>query len=260
MNLYTTGNDTITAIGYDSDNNYIWLHDNNITGSVGTNNTLYLQINNQSSFAYPNFPTSGTHSLLTSRIDTGFRRILKSMPSMLVEAENLSPTCYINVYFQVDNNGKWLLWGKVNQTGVTELVGPAGSKTYEWHFIQLRFDFITADSTQSPILDSYTVRFIVRPDVKRGYNFNIIAADNLESEGRQDLREAQEIEEDLWAIRSSAAPVKFIDLLGAERYVYLTAFKEMPTFYEGSSDDRSELPSVPVITSEYQINVNLVEV
>jgi hypothetical protein len=255
MNLYSNGKDNTTAIGYDPLNIALWIHDSGFT----SNTSSYIKLNTQSNFPYPSFPITGQNSLYTSRLDMGFRRIIKSMPSILIEAENLSPNTYIKVYFQLDSLGQWIFWDNITINGITELKSPGTLITREFNHIQLRFDFITSDSTQSPILDSYTVRFIVRPDVRKGYNFNIVAASNLESEGRQDLRTGAEIEAELWSIRNSKSPIQFVDILGTTRYVYITSFKEQPIFIEGSSDEMSDLPNTPSINAEYWINVNVVE-
>lgn len=254
LDICTDGTVDTTALSYDSVNNRLWLHTYNPNTS-SNHLDYYIQLNSNSSFPYSNFPTTGTHSLYTSRLDMGFRRITKSMPSILVEAENVTNLRTIKVYYQLDSDGVWILWGTIQNSGVTELTQPGGADSREFNHVQLRFDFATNDSAQTPILDSFTLRFIIRADLKKGFNFNIIAASNLESSpGVQDERTSKEIVNDLWDARNSKPSVEFIDFLGDVRKCYLTTIKEQPTFITETteSDELSDL--------EYWVNVNLVEV
>ena len=221
--LVTNGTDTITALGYDSVNNFLWYHLDS-TADV----TYYIQQQNFSPFPYANFPTSGTHSVISSRLDMGFRRVKKSMSSLLVEARNCSSTRYISVYYQLDNDGTWHLWDTITTNGIIELTDPGSEKTREFDHLNLRFDLTTNDTAQSPIMESWTLRFIMRPNVLWGFSFYIIAATEGQHAVSEDERTAAEIREEILELRDSKSPIKLIDPIGIEHIGYITSVQGQP--------------------------------
>lgn len=242
----TTPND-ITGLGYDTDSNRIWYH----SEQASANTTKYIQMQDFSLFPYANFSTSGNHGMLTSRMDMGFRRIKKSMTSLWVEADNVSDTRYISVYYQLDGDGEWHLWDTITDNGITELEYPSGHLTREFNYVQFKFELVTDSTAQSPILTSYTIRFIMRPDVNYGWNFDVVAATNPKDEFNYQELTSQEVVELIRTARDSKSPIPFTDLLGNSTYVYITALTETPKYRRHLADD--EVPDV-----EYSINVNLV--
>lgn len=242
----TTGTDYVSAMNFDTENERMWWH-KNATSDV----TYYIQFQENSIFPYSDFDTSGTHQIYTSLLDMGFRRIIKSMPSLIVEGENLSETRYISVYYQLDGDGNWILWDRIKESGTVELKNPGGTHTREFNYIQFRFDFITDSSAQSPILNGYTIRFIMRPTVMFGWNFDILAATSLKDTYNEDEREASQVVIELREIRDSKEPVKFRDILGHTTWVYLTAMTEIPSYRRTTQE--GELDDI-----EYSININLV--
>lgn len=221
--IVTNGTDTISAVGYDSVNNYLWYH-----VDATADATYYIQQQNFSPFPYANFPTSGTHSVISSRLDMGFRRIKKSMTSLLVEARNCSSARYISVYYQIDGDGTWHLWDTIKSNGVIELSNPGSNKTREFDYANLRFDFTTDSSAQSPILESWTLRFIMRPNVLWGYSFYIVAANYGQHGVASDERTAAEIRDELLELRDSKSPIRLVDPLGITHYGYITSVQGQP--------------------------------
>jgi hypothetical protein len=69
----------------------------------------------------------------------------------------------------------------------------------------LRFGFVTDDSSKSPILEEFVLRFMLRPDVKWGWNFAVVCATNYEYGGRSDDRLAKDIIADLRTLFRSLA-------------------------------------------------------
>jgi hypothetical protein len=246
--LATGPDESITAMGYESANNRLWYH----KSDDGTNTTYYIQMQENSLYPYASFNTSGSHGLYTSLMDMGFRRVKKSMPSLIIEAENLTSSRYISVYYQLDGEGDWILWNSVKTNGTTELTHPGSRFTREFNYVQFRFDFVTDSSEQSPILNGYTVRFLMRPDVMFGWNFNITAAsDGLTEMGVVEERTSADIVRELRELRDSKSPVEFIDVLGERNQVYLTALTETPQYRKDNREGE-------VSDIEYSINVNLV--
>jgi len=167
------------------------------------------------------------------------------MSSLFVEARNVTDDRYLDVYFSIDGED-WELWDRISENGVTELKFPGGRQTVEFNYCILRFDFVTDDETQTPVLESYTMSFIMRPIMRMGYSFQVIAATNYSSEMFEDPRSGAEILEQLRDIRRSKSPVKFIGLLGDTIYGYITSIGE-------SVVDRSETDV------EYVIQCSFVE-
>lgn len=209
------------------------------------------------------FPTTGQHSLITSRLDAGFRRIQKSSPSVIIEGSNLSEGHrYLKLYYRLNNDTDWTAWGGtdgttnlINTDGVTELGNPKGTanSTLEYYWIQLRVDFVTDSANQSPILEGITLRLLMRPDTNYGHSFTIVAGEETEYAGaRTDDRDPYAIITDLRACRDSKAPVEFIDPFGISRQVYVTSVNELAV--EEQLQDMGAHPHI-----EHQIMINLIE-
>lgn len=220
MDLVTNGTDTVTAMGYDVVNNRLWYH-----VDATADATYYIPFQDNSAFPYADFPTSGTHSLISSRLEMGFRRIKKSAASLLVEARNCTDTRYITVYYQLDGSGEWYEWDTIRESGIFELKNPSGLRTLEFDYMLLRFDFTTDGADQSPILEGYTLRFIMRPNVLWGMSFYVMAATDIQEENREDERTAAQIRRELFTLRDSKAPIILIDLFGDEHIGYITSLQ-----------------------------------
>ncbi len=235
----------ITMMFYEAVNNRLWYHRDETADA-----TYYIQFQDYSAFPYASFPTSGTHSLISSRIDVGFRRVKKSMDKLFVESRNCTATVYLKVYYALDG-GSWVHWRDIKENGIIELKNPGGSFTREWNYIQIRFDFVTGSASQSPILEGYSLSFIMRPDTRKGYNFNVFAVTQFEHGTHTDDRSAQEIMDDLYAARNSKSPVEMIDIYGRNHRGYVTAISEQPVFRETLENE---------VDIEVLYNVNFVEI
>jgi len=234
-------------MGYDPVNNYLWYH-----VDATTDATYYIPLQSVSDFPYASFLTTGTHNVISSRLDMGYRRVKKSMSSILVEASNVTSARKLTIYYALDG-GSWVKWGDVTQNGVTELSNPGNSLTQEFNYVQIRVDFVTDSASQTPILEGWTVRFIMRPNVLFGYNFNIIAASGLERGRMVDETESDDIVNTIRTLRDSKSPVPFVNLLGDTVYGYISAMSEIPR-------ERRAASSSGVDTVEYYINCNFVEI
>lgn len=245
--LITDGTGEVSAMGYDSSLNRLWIHVDN-----DADKTYYIQLQSTSPFPYPYFPTTGTHSLYTSYMDMGFRRVKKSMVSMFVSTTNTSQTQYIKVYYKLDNETLWVHWDDIVTPGMIELKYPGGERTREFNRAQFRFDFVTDATDSSPILEEYTLRFLMRPDVSYGYNFWVIAQDYGQFGESQDERRAIEVREQLLSLRDSKRPIKFIDLIGETHYGYITAVTGNPVVRSADDEFAAEV-------IEYAFQINFVE-
>ena len=246
--LITDGLGSISLLFYDTTNDYLWIH-KDLDDPV----TYYIPFQTLSKYPYAAFPITGTHSLYSCIHDMGFARIFKSSPSLLLEGSNLSTASYLLLYFKRDTDVSWIPWGQMLEDGVKEFTLPAGLRTIEYKSIQLRVDFVTTTATETPILNGMTLRFLMRPEVAYGWNFDIIAADHFVYGEREDLRTAAKIIADIRAARNSKAPLEFIDLEGNTQYVYISSFSG--TAQERNVDEENGLtPSI-----ESVLNINLVE-
>lgn len=247
-NLLTGTSGSVSLLFYDTDNNYMWYH---VDGS--TQVTYYIPFNANNEFPYASFKTSTEFLLYSSVHDMGFARVTKSSPSILVEADNVTDNTYLSIYYKTDEDASWTTWGTITDPGITELTNPNSVITEEYKKIQLAVGFYTTVATASPILKSLTLRFLMRPDIAYGWNFNIIAADHFVYGEHQDLRTAAAIIADLKTARDSKAPIVFIDLEGTSHYAYVSAISE--TAQERNvGEENANIPSIESI-----VNVNIVE-
>jgi hypothetical protein len=244
----TDGDGSITFMAFDTNNNYLWFHVNKPTAA--TNTTYYIPFQAQSCYPYADFPTSGTHRLLSSRLEMGFRRIDKSMPVVLIEAQNCTSTRYLTISYALDG-GSMTTWANITEDGTTVLDLPGDARTQEFEYIQFAVDFVTGTATQSPILESLVPMVLMRPDVAYGYGFDVVAASYVEDEMHTDHRTADEIEQGIKDARASGAPIRLETLTGKIMYGHLTSVEGRIVEYNAASGD---IPDY-----ETRISVNFVE-
>jgi hypothetical protein len=198
---------------------------------------------------------------VSSRYEAGYRRVEKSTPELLVEANNLSTDAYLQIYYTLDG-AAWKAWGGVdgtsnvvNKDGTTKLSDPLGvsASTLEYKYIQIKVRFITTDSTTSPILEALVLKLIMRPDEGYGERFIVIAGDHLDHGGMIDERRPDQIWDDLKEARASKSPVEYIDMWEDKHQVYLTAINKQAV--EVYPDKPGAKPII-----EMRVAVNIVEV
>lgn len=237
----------VSMLIYEAINNRLWFHKDEASDT-----THYVPFQNLSTFPFADFPTTGQHSLVSSRIDGGFRRVPKSMDKLYIEARNCSSTVYLKIYYSIDGKG-WVFWRDVKENGIVILKNPGGALTREFNYLQIKIDFVTGSATQSPILESLSLSFIMRPETRMGYNFTVLAISEYEHGRYRDDRKASDILSDLKALRNSVPPIQLIDIYGIEHVGYITAVREQPLFRKpDSGGDQIEV--------EVAYNVNFVEV
>jgi hypothetical protein len=254
------GTPTATAMSYDVVNNRLWI--NRAGTTLASKVTYYIPFQALSEYPYADFPNSGSHYVISSKLDMGFRRIQKSVPSIWITASGLSSTTYLKLYYRKDGATAWSPWGgtddttnKITTNGVTELTNPTGAgtrSTIEFYYLELRVDFITGTVTLSPILNDITVRFLLRPDTYYGWSFQIVAAGDTQYGMSLDERSANAILTDLETARDSKAPITFVDPWGTSHKVYVTALNEAGVEYH--VDEPGLVPNI-----EHAVQVNLVE-
>lgn len=228
----------VSAMDYDVVNNRLW-----IGRTFNTSAIEYIQFQNQSDYMNANFPYAANQYLYLSRMDAGFRRIIKSTPSVIVESDNCSSDHYLTVDYSLDGSSDFTTLGTIMTNGTVELVIPSSDNgSIEYNYIQFRIGFYTATAhrTQSPILDGFTLRFLLRPDVHYAYSFVIPAETNQTYGTVEDKRSARNISTELETLRNSKAPVSFVDIWGNAHTVYLTSFRAVSYEQEGDADNASE--------------------
>lgn len=233
--VVSNGTDSITAMGYDSANNRIWYH-----LDATADATYYIQLQDQSEYPYANFPTGTGNALITSRIGAGFRWIKKSTPIIVMETANCNKTRYITVYFQLDGSGTWVKWDDIKRNGVTTLRNPGGALTREYNYIQFKFEIVTDTATESPILEGYTIKLLLRPEVAYGYSFDVPARSKAISGMDEDWKTSGEIKELIRDARASFSPISLISPTGDEMLGYITSYNENVVTLNPLPDDGEE--------------------
>jgi len=246
--LTENGSDTVTAIGYDTVNARMWYHVN-ATADV----TYYIPFQSGSEYPYADFPTTGSHSLYLARWSAGYRRVQKSMSSIIVEASNLTSTRKLSIYYSLDG-ADFVKWDDITKDGITELTYPGGSTTKEFYYIILRIDFETGTAAQSPILESISLRFIMRPEEIYGWNMSIPIAKDLEVGHHIDGRMPKETYDDIKEARNSKSPIEFIDIYGESYLVYITSITldkyEMDENAGGSSTVSEQIATLNLVEAK----------
>jgi hypothetical protein len=224
MEPVTNGSDDITALGYDSVNHYLWMHIRSASDI-----TYYIKLRAQSEFPEADFATSGTHAVISSRIAMGFPRVTKSVSSIIIEAENVTADRYLIVYYALDSGG-WVEWGgsgngRIITDGVTELTNPTGhdGSSIEFNWMQVKVEFVTDSAAQSPVLEGFTLRFIMRPKTLWGHSFTIPMGTLQKMGAGRALTTGKQMRDALMLARKSGAPVKYVDPWGDEYKVYLSS-------------------------------------
>ena len=192
----------------------------------------------------------------------GFRRVTKSTPSIIVDAQNVTAARYLVVFYNIDGAG-WLEWsgtgnGRITANGTTTLTNPVSggtNSTIQYNYIQIRIDFVSDAAGQSPILEGWTLRFIMRPATLYGHAFQIIAASNLKvGAGGRDLKTVRTIYSNINTARASAAPVTLVDPFGVSVTGYVSSTERRAIERHGRAN-REGFPDI-----ESVIVVNFVQV
>jgi hypothetical protein len=154
----------------------------------------------------------------------------KVWKSVEVEAENLTVTRYLDIYYRIDG-GSWVKAGTANVsprfTMALEAAGAAGNK------IEVRADFVLPSTSMPIILHSITLRGTERPAQIELITAVVRCADGLP----QCPRAGRTILADLKALSRNSAAVILRDIIGTNRRVLVLApVDEQETEQQGSSD------------------------
>ena len=162
--------------------------------------------------------------LRTSIIDGNLFTIDKYQGGVTIYNEPLPSGCTIGVEARIDKDfsrltsDNFTILGYNNTAGSTSfdiqmLSGNIGKK------IQLEIVLLTTDETVSPIVQDVVMRYLLRPTVKRKWNFEILCMDDIKEYNRP--KTGKEIERELWDL-SNKSLVSFRDVDG----IYYDAGKD----------------------------------
>ena len=237
----TDGTGELSALVLDVDNDYLWF-----TIDLATDETHYIKLQSLSDLPFADFLTTGNHYLYTSVHDMGFKKIDKSATEVMVESTNCTADRTIVVKYAVDGNidsGTYTTLGTVNESPTETLTF---STPVQFKRIQFRFDFDTDNAAQTPVMRSYSLKYMMRPATSYGYSFDIEVTDNASEDGRT----SAQLVSDLETARASSAPVAFINMMGESKTVYVSALMEVAKQRaDGALDD-----------IEHRVRASLVEV
>lgn len=206
----------VNAMGLSPNNDYLWL---NYSGA--TTATVYYALQSLSELPYASFATTGNHYLYSSVHDAGFVDVNKAYKALRVRTNNCSATQTIAVYYSIDD-GAWTSLGTVNTSPYQELTFSAGVYAKK---IQFRFDFATATAAQTPVLEAYALKYMLRPTTVWGWQLPILVADDVRQlDGRvgRDFTAAEKLTA-LEAARDSTSVCTLTDIDGSSHSVWVTA-------------------------------------
>jgi hypothetical protein len=163
----------INAMNFSPETNYLWM---NVTGA--SNTTAYVEHQSLSDLPYAAFPTSDNHYLYSSKFDAGFKEVEKVFKTLKVRTNNCAAGQTIAVAYALDD-GSFVSLGTINTSPYQEIdFDPANETTYG-RFIQLRFNFQTDTAAQSPVLESFALQYLLRPDAVWGWQLPIAIASKI---------------------------------------------------------------------------------
>ena len=156
--------------------------------------------------------------LYTSWIDGDLLNVPKYWAEVDVVGANLSASVrYLAVYYRTEETADFTLLANVTTEPVqTVTIGVSSRK------LQLRFDFISTQSYDSPQMLGYALRYTARPDVQERFQFQVLIADDLRlHNGAVDTRTARQQWAALKAARQAQTAVTLLDELGDSYSVHL---------------------------------------
>jgi len=159
-----------------------------------------------------------TGRLYTSWIDGDLLNVPKYWAEVDVVGANLSTSVrYLAVYYRTEETADFTLLTNVTTEPVqTVTIGVSSRK------LQLRFDFISTQSYDSPQMLGYALRYTARPDVQERFQFQVVLAKGLRlHNGAVDLRSLATQKSDLKAARQAQTAVTLIDEEGTSYSVHL---------------------------------------
>jgi len=255
----TDGTSNITAMFYDSANDKLWYC---VRDASGNDEIYFIPFQTYSDFPYEDFPVTGEHAIVFPRIAAGFKEVYKSTPSCLIAGSNCDTGQYLELYYTLGPSTDWLPWG--GDSGVSNVLTSDGTKkfmeptgadksTVEYEYINFKVDFVSSNSTGTPVLEGFYPRVLVRPDTLWGWGFTINASANAQYGTEQSDKTVKEILDELKVVRDSKAPVDFRDIYNDEYKVYITSVTE--TSIEEHVDRPGADPDI-----EARVMLNLVQV
>ena len=137
-----------------------------------------------------------------------------------VVADNLDTEYFISVYYRFDESEAFVKLGDVTTEPVTSLTFPTSTADYK---IQLRFDFYTNESYNTPQLLGYSLRYVPRPDTTQVFQIQLVLADRLLlHNGAIESRSVSQQWSDLKAARDADEAITFVDMLGDSYTAHVT--------------------------------------
>lgn len=160
--------------------------------------------------------------LYTSWIDGDLVNISKDWVDLDVVVDNIDPTeYYIEVRYRFDESAAWALLGRADNEPVTKLSFPGGTVARK---IQLRFDFFTNETHNSPYLLGFALRYVARPDTTEISSVQVVISDELELHNNSiEPRTGAKLWEDLNKARDAKESVDYVDLFGRQIRVHISA-------------------------------------
>lgn len=206
----------------------------------GSFDTDYYQMQTLSDLPYANFDTAANHYLYSSKFDAGFTDIAKSFHSVTLRTQSLTANVKIEVSYQIDESGTWTSLGTFVTSPVEEIDFPA---TTTGKIIQFRFDFITNSATLSPILDTFILRYLLRPDTIWAYQMTLYLADDqvtLNGDVERTYTAHQKYDA-LISARDSVSPMTMEDPMGDSHTVYVSSVQFMGYSFRESKGAGQEI-------------------
>ena len=210
-----TSGDTMNAAGYSRLLGWAWLNDG------ASRRKKYVTLG---TVAFPDYPTTG--EIHTSFFDGQLRTTPKGFVSVGVFARNVTSARYITVYYRTTLSGDWTSIGRVeadNYPDSTLLPFSTSDFAVGSTAIQLKFEFTTDSSSETPVLEGFSARFINRPRTVYGFNVALEIADKQTiRDNTAETISATERRLFIDKITDSVTPILYTDKWRQRWRVYIT--------------------------------------
>jgi len=245
----------VNTMNYSSvDHDALWF---NYTRATNSPVTAEIRLQALNDLPYDYYETSGDHYLYTSKFDGGLQEIDKCFKSVTLRTNYLAAgTRTISVEYSLDG-GAWKTDltdaggtgdNTVDQSPVQTLYFPSDTTGKQ---IQLRFNLQTTDSSTSPVLEAFSVKYMLRPVTTWGWRLIVTCAEEEKTlDGRRDSITGKAKLAALRTARDSTAPITFYDPWGDSHTVYLSSLQVIGREHKPGGGEALET----------QVQITLVEV
>ena len=121
----------------------------------------YLSVNDE---GYPDYDTTAGYAIDFLHLDASLAQIVKAWKEITFVTKNCSANKKIEIYYQADRSGTWVLAGTVTASPQQTIALDSTAGAIQAKDLQLRATFYTDSATVTPEITTIVVKYLPRPD------------------------------------------------------------------------------------------------